>query len=133
MKARFEACTEFLPGRVGAVGIVGEDSFEALGGGTREFDEFVAHRTMASANALFHAQFLHLLQDFGGWANVGPEDDGINAGFFDHLKLAAKIRVSGHELLLNHNGVAKPPRGIAEFDYAETAVAIVYTQKRNPL
>ena len=133
MEARFVARVEFQPRGVGACRIVRKHRFEAFGGGPRELDEFIADGAMAAEYALLHAEFLHLLQDHGGGADVGPQHDGIDARIFDDLKLAAEVGIAGHELLLDHHGMAESARCVAEFQNSEAAIAVVHAQNRDSL
>ena len=57
VEAGLVARGEFLPGGVGAVGIVGKHGFETFGGGAGELDKFIADGAVAAEHALLHAEF----------------------------------------------------------------------------
>src|SRR6202158_3625945 len=133
MEAGLVARIESLPSRVDAVRIVRKNCLEALGGGARKLDKFIADGAMAAEDAVLHAEFLHLLQDHGGRSDVRPQQDRIDAGIFDDLKLATEVGVAPHKLLLDNHRMAKTAGGIAELDDPEAAVAVVHAQDCDPL
>ena len=48
-------------------------------------------------------------------------------------KLAAEIGIAGHEFLFDHDRMAEAPGCIAEFQYAESAVAVIDAQNGDAL
>src|SRR5664279_6279781 len=88
---------------------------------------------MAAEDALLHSGIVHLLEDAGGLLLIRPDDDSVGARFLDDLELMAEVRVSGHVLLLNDNGVAKAPRGIAQLHDAEAPIAVVDAKNADSL
>src|SRR5579872_1239836 len=128
---RFVAGDEVLPKRIQSVGIVRINRFITFSGWTGKLDEFVAYGAMAAENALLHTEFLHLLKDRRGGADVRPQDDGIHARVLNDLQLTTKISIARHKLLLDHNGVPEAARCIFEFENSEATVAIVHSQQRN--
>jgi hypothetical protein len=69
-----------------------------------------------------------LPKDLGGGGYVGPEDDGIDAGIFDDLKLTAEICIARKKLLLDHYRMAQAARRVTELNDTETAIAVVHAQ-----
>ena len=80
---------------------------------------------MTAEYPLLHPEFLHLLQDHGSGFDIRPQNDRIDAGILDHLKLVSKIGIAPHELLLDHYRMAEAAGGIFELEHAEAAVTIV--------
>ena len=114
-------------------GVVGEYRFKFLGQWPGFGEQVRAQGAISAEDALLHAEGFHLLENVRGRNLVGPQHDGIGTRTLDDFELARVIRIAGHELLFNDDGMAEAPGCITEFDDAEASVAAIHAEDSHAL
>src|SRR6516165_2298669 len=128
MKAGFEPRVEVQPLRVIPHRVIREDSLESFRSIASLRQQLRPQCPIRSEDSLLHSQRLHLLQNVPCRNLVGPQYDRISPRRQDDPQFAHEICIPRQELLLDYNRMPEPPRGIAEFQYAEPSIAAVHTQ-----
>ena len=133
MEAVFKAAVEIEPTRIVARGVVRENGLESLRGRTGLGHQFRPQRAVRAEDALLHAQVAHLLQDVRRLGLVRPQHDPVHARVSDDPQCARKVRVAGHELLLDHDRVTQSDGCVPELRRGHSPISVVQSQQCDTL